>query len=426
MPSNPVASQAPIASYRDTAGMNYVSQDALQFPRDVLPSMVKLNPEQYRFLTVATRFGQSKGPVVEHPYEFQWYLQRELPYSVTLAASATDSGTTLTYAAGNTARLTTAQNLVNTRTGESVRLSLTAADITATTTANIIRSTGAIAAQAMLSGDVLAILGSTRTEASADPVPIGFKPELTSNYTVELALAAGATHKIKTSSQYAGWSPDADQKLVGDYFRYQVEVELLLGEQEYSIATDNYPVTRTNGLMRTLTSNVQTLSSTPDWFSFINLAYPNIRYGQGGIYGRNIKHLFVSRSVGNWIDSLPTQHVVVNDIMSTADGENSGITWGWAVKVLNVNGCMLHIHRMPWWDEFSGGALNLAQAALFVDPNHIGVRYRKEGRIGLLPARGPNGRAPNNVTYETVCWHFDGGLQYDFEAAHGVMYFPTV
>lgn len=423
MPASVIAPAPPIASYRDAAGQAYLTQDALQFPRNVLPAMVKDNPDQARFLSIVSFFGQSKGPVVTHPYEFEWYRQRELPWSIVVGAAVAAGSTTVTVTAGHGLRCYKGQQLRNTRTGEVIRASFTEADITTSSLANVVRSVGATADQAMRAGDILVPIGAARTEASSDPQPIGFKPELTSNYTSELAASAGSTHKIKTSDQYAGWGPDADQKLVGDFFRMQVENHLLFSEQEYGTGPDGYPITNTAGLMSVMTTNVQTLSSTPDWAQFINIIYPYIKYGQGGIYGRNVKHAFVSRSVQNWINTLPTQHVVVND---PHKGNSDGIEWGWYLNSLRIGKFKLILHEMPHWDEWSGGALNMAQAMVIVDANHIGVRLRKEGAIGLLPARGPNGRAANNVTYDQVCWHFDGGLQYDLETAHGALYFPTV
>lgn len=435
MPVSAIPPVAPIAAYRDAAGQHFLNQDSQQFPRDVLPNMIKVNPEQYRFLTVVSRFGQSgksivggrkqAAPEVQHPYQFEWYLRKELPTKVQLSAAALVGDTSLTFVAGHTSRITTGQNLVNIRTGERVRLSFASGDIGATTVANITRSVGATPAQACNAGDEFVIMTSSRSEASADPVPIGFKPELAYNYTSESALAAGATMKMMTSKQYAGWGPDADQKAVADYFRYQLEMDLLFSELEYLTASDNYILTRTQGLVPALQTNVQVWQNTPDWPTFISLIYPYVRYGSGGVNGSRTKHLFASRSWMNWINTLPTQHVVVNDPKVVTD-EESGMTWGWQVSRLYVNGVTLILHPMYGWDEMATGALNMAQSFLIVDANHIGVRYREHGRPALLPARGPNGRAPNNVTYETVCWHADQGLQYDFDAAHGIVTCPAI
>jgi hypothetical protein len=397
--------------------------------------MIKLNPNQYRFLTVVSRMGQagrdmpsgSPMPIVEHPYQIDWYIQKELAYTIESATSQLTTDTTFTWVAGHTARLTTYQNLRNVRTGESVRLSLTAADITATTTANMLRSVGPVPAQAVLAGDKWIIEESSRTEASLDPVPTGFKPELVVNYTGESALSAGATMKMMTSKQYAGWGPDADHKLTADNFRYQLENQLLFSELEFSTATDGYPVSRPAGLMSVLQTNVQTWANVPDWPTFVNLIYPYGRYGRGGLNGSGVKHLFLSRSWTNWVDSLPNQQIVINDPNKPYTDYESGLSWGWQVRVLIANGVKYVIHPMPHWDEFSGGALNMAQAGLVVDAYEIGVRYRDQGRVALLPARSAGGgRAPANATYETICWHADQTLQYNHEAFHGVFFCPQI
>jgi hypothetical protein len=417
--------------YRDVAGMNYTSQDSTQFPRDVLPNLIKVNPNQNRLLTVISRFGQSKGPVVKHPYQYEWYTKGENPRTVTANAQvAVGATSTLTFAAGHTGRLTTSQSLYNVRTGESLRLSPTAADIGALTAANVVRSTGATPAQQIEVGDVFVIGASIRSEASYDPSPIGQKPANSYNYTSEVSLATGATMKMMTSEQYAGWSPEAEQKEIADMFRTQIEMEYLLSELEYTLdvgAIGTYPLTKSQGILRSLTTNVQVLAATPDWPTLVNIMWPYARYGKGGFNGSKIKHVFMGRTVSNYFDTLPSNHMVVNDLHKEQnDGEDSGISWGWHVRQIVVNGVRFMLHIMDWWDDFSGGALNLAQSAVVLDANHIGVRYREGGRVTLMPARGPHGRAPNNVNYETACWRADSGPQLDFEASAGWIIFPTV
>jgi hypothetical protein len=429
MPPSSIPPLPPVATYRDPAGMAILNQNADLFPPDVLSNIIKVNPEQYRFLTVVSRFGQNgKGETIRHPYQYDWVVQRENATKATINATVAVGGTTLTFVAGDTSRLTTSQNLRNTRTGETVRLSFASADITSTTTANVVRSVGAIAAQEMLAGDELVILGSSRTEASADPVPTGIVPTRANNYVSELSRTSGATLAMMNSDQYGGWSPKGDALNVADLFRADVENELLFSEQEYLVASDGYPLTRTQGLISALSTNVQTLTSTPDWPTFLNVMYPSVRYGKGGVYGSRIKHLFVSNSWARWFDSLPQQHIVVNDPHTKqVDGLDSGISWGWQVRKVLLSGCYLMIHVMPHWDDYTGAALNMAQAALCIDANHIGVRYKPQGQIKPLPARSAGGgRAPVNVTYETSCWHFWGGLVYDFEAAHSLTYCTTL
>lgn len=431
MPPSPIPPLPPVSTYRDPAGMAILNQDANLFPPDVLPNIIKVSPDQYRFLTVVSRFGQAakKRVDIRHPYQYDWVVQRDNPTKVTLnAAAPLGTETTLTFAAGHTARLTTGNNLRCVRTGESIRLSLTAADITATTAANIVRSVGATPAQALVVGDEFVIMGSSRTEASADPTPTGILPTRASNYVSELSRSSGATLAMMNSDQYGGWSPKGDALAVADMFRADVENELLFSEQEYLVASDGYPLTRTAGLISSLSTNVQTLTSTPDWPTFLNVMYPSVRYGKGGIKGNKIKHIFCSNSWARWFDALPQQHIVVNDPQAKqVDGIDSGISWGWQVRKVLVSGCYLMIHVMPDWDELSGGALNMAQALLCVDANHLGVAYKPQGQIKPLPARSAGGgRAPVNVTYETSCWHFWGGLVYDFEAAHSLTFCTTI
>ncbi len=425
------APQAPMAAYRDPAGQAFLTQDSAQFPRDVLPKMIKLNPNQYRFLTILDRFGQlgragrgsaTRAEAVKHPYEYEYYGERESAFYVTLTAAAAAGDATLTMSAADAQRLTNYQNLYATDTGERLRLKLADADaFPSATTVGVLRSVGDTPAQALAAGAKLFIGGASRTEKSVDPTATGYKPEKMSNYKGEYSKAFGATLLMMNSEQYAGWGPDADHKRTLDDFRREMEIELVMSEQEYLVASDGYPVTKTKGLYSAISSNVLTTTAVPDWWGFCDEIYPMLEHGAGGINGSKVKHLFCGPAWEKFFDKLLQDKYTINDPNSKMDYDDldKGLKWGWQIRTLTINSVTLHIHPMPWWKKVDGAALNLAQTLMVVDANHIGIRYGVGGRPALLPKRGPGGRAPNNVTYELECIRADFGLQYDYEASHG-------
>lgn len=426
-----IAPATPMAAYRDAAGMSYLTQNADQFPREVLNRMIALDPDQYRLLTILDVYGKAgrtklntRAPeVTEHPYKYEWYGNAPSATYIELTATCAVGDATITVSAADAKRVTNFQNLICSESGESLRVKLASADaFPSSTTIGVLRSVGGTPAQEMAAGTRLFLSAASRTEASADPTPTGFVPQVFYNYTGEYSKSAGATMKMMTSKQYAGWSPSQDQKLCMNDFRRELEFEALLGELEYQTASDGYIVTRTNGLFRSFSTNVVTTTAVPDWWGFCDQIWPYLRYGGGGLNGRKVKHIFCSMSWARWFDMLPGDRWTVNDPhkMMISDIDD-GFRWGWQIREVVVSGVRLVIHPMPWFDDWSGSALNLAQSLVVLDSYEVGLRYRPGGRPALLPSTaGKNGRAPVNTTNEIVCYRADFGVQQTWEQSGGI------
>lgn len=423
MAANAIAPVAPAAMYRDAAGMNFLAETSTQFPRDVHPQLIRLNPNSGRFGTTFRMFGKAQGEDVTHPFQFEHYWMRERPIHVTVDAQALVGATTITLAAGDVNKLTNGQMLVNQRTGERIRLALAAASaFSGATITNVVRSYGATPAQQMEIGDKLLIGPSVRSEASVDPQPLGYRQDNVTGYLTEISLASGATMRMRNSEQYAGWSWTMEQKEIAEAFKQQMDWHILFSELDARTDTDNYYTTTSRGFFEATQTNVRALDSVPDWPALQKALAPFGRYGSGGVNGsRPLKHIFCSPAWSDLLNTYPANMLRMNLTEPVTDQE-SGINFGWNVSRFVTGGVQYVVHPVNWWSDYGdAGQYQLANMMIVVDMNHCGLRYGKNRRVRLLP-----GRQPNNVTYEQVCWYADFSPVWELEAANGWMTAPLV
>lgn len=406
--------------------MQILNQAATQFPRNVLAKLISLNPDQSRLLTVSHMIGTQTAQDVDHPYQFEWFVQRPRARHVEAAAAALVGDTSITLVAGHQARLTSGQKLQNTRTGEIIRLPIAAGTPFSGTTViqNLERSAGTTPAAAVNAGDKFLILPSVRTEVSPDPTPQGFAPESRSNYLEETSKSAGASFRMQHAKQYAGWSFTHEQQEIADEYRMEMDRNLLVGELAYTAdPTDTYIYTTTQGLLPSITTNVDALPAVPDWPTFQRIIRPHIMLGSGGRYGTKRKHALVSPAWMQWARSLPTAHINFDVPMKLQDTEeDGGFSFGWNVTQLNVNNVRLFLHVVDWWEDFgeAGSPYDYKNLFVVLDKNHIGVRYYKNGGVKLM-----KGRQANNVMTENVCWHSMYGFQLTAQESCGYFTAPV-
>jgi hypothetical protein len=415
---------APAAMYRDTTGMQTLNQTADQFPRNVLPKLIEVNPDQSRLLTVLHMLGGQTDQQVDHPFKYEWYIQDPIPYDVEASgAVASPATTTIPLVAGHNKRITGGQKLMNTRTGEIVRVP-EASGFSGNDVQNVVRAFGTTAAQAINAGDRFLILPSTRSEVGVDPSPVGFNQRSQFNYLEEVSLAAGASFRMLGAKQYAGWQFDREQKKVADHFRAQMDKNLLLGQLKYDTdATTSTIVTATQGLLPSITTNIDSFPTVPSWETFQRIIRPYVLHGDSGRYGSKKRHCFVSPAWMRWASTLPSNMLRMNlPGKLTNNDEENGFSFGWYVSELDVNNVRLFLHVVDWWDDYSDPTSQYDFANLFVvvDKAHVGVRYYKNGGVKLL-----KGRQPNNVMSELVAWHALYGFQLNNEASCGYFTAPV-
>lgn len=422
MAMNAIAPVTPATAYRDAAGMNYLDQTSTQFPRDVHPALIQLNPNTGRFGTTFRMFGKAQGEDVTHPFQFEHYWQRERPLHVKLAAAALVGDTTITLESGDVNKITNGQILINLRTGERIRTALAAADaFSGATITNVVRSYGSTAAQAMNNGDVLMIGPVLRSEASVDPQPVGWRQDNVTGYLTEISAATGATMRMMNSVQYAGWSWKEEQKMVAEEFKRQLDVLILFSELDTRTDTDGYHSSTSRGFFEATQTNVRQLDTVPDAATLFKALQPFGRYGRGGRDGNGLKHIFCAPAWSDLFNTFPSNMIRLNNPESVKDVEG-GMAFGWTVSRLNANGVEYVIHPVSWWGDYGEvGQFQLANMLIVIDMNHCGLRYGKNRHIRLLPKR-----SPNNVTYDQACWYGDVSPVWELEAANGYLTAPLV
>lgn len=414
--ANPaIAPATPAAQYRDAAGMQYLQKSTDQFKRDVLPKLIELDPDQAQLLTLLT-FGPLKSApdVTEHPFKFEHFFQRPRAMHVTVAAQALVGATTVTLASGDVNKLTGGMVLYNNRTKERIRIP-SSTGFSGATIQNVERAIGSNPAAQMEIGDTLIILNSVRSESEADPTPLGYSQDSVYNYLNETSLATGATLRMQNTDLYAGWNYSMEQKQIANAFREQMDRALWFSDlDQITDPVTGYNRTHTRGFDAAITTNYQTLSGVPDWPQFCSLIRPYMRYGQGGLHGKKLKHAFVAPAWMNWAQQLPTNHVSLNYPIRVQSA-SEGYDFGWFVSSLNVNGQRLMLHEVTWWGDYPETANRMA----IVDPSHFGIRYGKNRHVQLASQR-----ADNNTFTDLKCWYADFGVQNDLEAAHGLLFAP--
>jgi hypothetical protein len=324
--------------------------------RDVSDTLHMLYPDAGPFQVLTSQLRERKTCA---SYKVEW-LKQGLPSTVDAfdGAEADVAHTTLPVHTGELFQA--GQVVLNTRTGEQMRVTSVASDVI-----TVLRGWGVTSAAAILDDDVVLILANAEAEGASAPSIISIGPDVDYNYIQNVKTPFGMTTRARAITRaggtYGGNDQNTQMKNASIAHLRKKELQMLFGERKLDSSNFTHPATACGGLREFVTSNVTNVNG--------NLTEPVMQTFIRGVFadGRG-SDTRVCICDPIYIEALTHWHK--NHVQTTINDERFG---GKVTRYFSAFGELILKHSWLLTSTYGYNGWLFA-----IDPQYFGYRYLPE------------------------------------------------
>lgn len=385
----PGDSVLPIDGLRDTSSIL-----STRVVADVKDAVTFIEPEATPLVSITRGIKKSRTAT---QYRYDWIERDPYPETVKVSGAQTSGDTSVEVITGDGDKVMVDGIYKNLRTGELIIASSEAADVI-----TAVRGHGAVAAQAMVDGDILYLVSTAHADGGTLGSLKSVKERGEYNYTQIIRTAYGVTGRMQHTKLYGGADMSTERKAAAILHKKKVEKAFIFGSRDSRTHSTGKLQTTTGGILETLKTNRWNLGGqAPSWDAVCDVLAHQMRWGNGGqTFGRGVKTLFCS---SQWISLFGK--ILHNKVDYEPMHETLGVMVG-AVKT--PHGTINLVHE-PIFDFFH------EDLALLLDLGHISYVAHQGRDTKILKDRQAN---DEDSTKEEL--FVDCGIQVEVEMAHAV------